>query len=77
MGLSRLSRKCRECNKVDRCSNKRMEALAYIGERESISNEAPVSVTINLVHQPTPNQEDIVKAVMESINTKLNRVGIR
>lgn len=76
MGLSRLSKKCRECNKVDRCSNKRMEAIAYIGERESISNEAPVSVTINLVHQPS-NQEDIVKAVMESINTKLNRAGIR
>lgn len=30
MGLSRLSKRCRECPFVDTCENKRMEALAYI-----------------------------------------------
>jgi hypothetical protein len=30
MGLSRLSKQCRECPFVDTCENKRMEALAYI-----------------------------------------------
>lgn len=29
MGLSRLSKKCRECPFVDKCQNKRMEAEAY------------------------------------------------
>ncbi len=30
MGLSRLSKKCRECPFVSKCSCKRMEALAYL-----------------------------------------------
>lgn len=29
MGLSRLAAKCMECPFVDKCNNKRMEALAY------------------------------------------------
>ena len=29
MGLSRLAAKCMECPFVDKCDNKRMEALAY------------------------------------------------
>lgn len=32
MGLSRLAEKCRECPFVDKCDNKRMEALAYLPE---------------------------------------------
>ncbi|WMJ78470.1 MULTISPECIES: hypothetical protein [unclassified Sedimentibacter] len=30
MGLSRLSKQCRECKYVDICDHKRMEALAYL-----------------------------------------------
>ena len=30
MGLSRLSKQCKECPLVDTCENKRMEAMAYI-----------------------------------------------
>lgn len=32
MRLSRLSKKCRECEYADTCEHKRMEALAYISE---------------------------------------------
>lgn len=31
IGLSRLAAKCMECPFVDKCDNKRMEALAYCG----------------------------------------------
>ena len=30
MGLSRLAAKCMECPFVDKCDNKRMEALGYL-----------------------------------------------
>lgn len=30
MGLSRLAAKCMECQFVDKCDNKRMEALGYL-----------------------------------------------
>lgn len=30
MGLSRLSEKCRTCPFIEKCSNKRMEALGYL-----------------------------------------------
>ena len=37
MGLSRLSKKCRECKYVDTCNHKMMEALAYINEASIIA----------------------------------------
>lgn len=36
MGLTRLSKACRECKYVDTCENKRMEALAYLSEAFSV-----------------------------------------
>ncbi len=32
MGLSKLSKQCRECKYVDTCNHKRMEAHAYLPE---------------------------------------------
>ena len=32
MGLSRLSKECRECPFVEKCQHKRMEALGYLPE---------------------------------------------
>lgn len=32
MGLTRLSKMCKECKYVDTCENKRMEVLAYVAE---------------------------------------------
>lgn len=37
MGLSRLSKKCRECKHTDTCEHKRMEALAYLNESSTFA----------------------------------------
>jgi len=46
MGLSKISKKCRECRYVDTCQNKRMEAFAYIGE-ESFNTNTLASTSVN------------------------------
>lgn len=46
MGLSRLSKQCRECRYVDTCEHKRMEAFAYVGE-ESFNTIALASTSVN------------------------------
>lgn len=46
MGLSRLSKQCRECIYVDTCDHKRMEAYAYVGE-ESFNTGALASTSTN------------------------------
>ena len=38
MGLSKLSKQCRDCPFADKCKNKRMEALAYMTESNSLEN---------------------------------------
>lgn len=38
MSLSKLSEKCKNCPFVDKCKNKRMEALAYIPELSIAAN---------------------------------------
>lgn len=43
MGLSRLAAKCMECPFVDKCDNKRMEALAYFETPILASSESIVS----------------------------------
>ena len=40
MGLSKLKEKCKNCLFVDRCQNKRMEALAYMTESQVSENVA-------------------------------------
>lgn len=73
MGLSRMNKKCRECNKVDRCSNKRMEALAYIGEWENLSNEIPVITEVNITIQPTINVKELTNEIVKSLNRERMR----
>lgn len=38
MGLSKLSEQCGDCPFADKCKNKRMEALAYMTESNSLAN---------------------------------------
>ena len=38
MGLSKLSEECKNCPFVDKCKNKRMEALAYMTESQVLAN---------------------------------------
>ena len=40
MGLSKLSEECKNCPFVNRCKNKRMEALAYMTETKVLANAA-------------------------------------
>ena len=40
MGLSKISEKCMSCPFVDKCQNKRMEALAYMTESQVSENVA-------------------------------------
>lgn len=37
MGLTRLSKMCKECKYVDTCNYKRMEALAYMNEASNVA----------------------------------------
>ena len=73
MGLSRLSKKCRECNKVDRCSNKRMEGLAYIGEKEYIGQEAPIRTVVNITVEPSINMGEFTKELEKAIKREKMR----
>lgn len=40
MGLSKLSEECKNCPFVEKCKNKRMEALAYMTEPQVLANAA-------------------------------------
>lgn len=40
MGLSKLSEECKNCPFVNRCKNKRMEALVYMTESQVLANAA-------------------------------------
>lgn len=43
MGLSKLSEECKNCPFVEKCKNKRMEALAYMTEPQVLANAADPS----------------------------------
>lgn len=43
MGLSRLAEKCRACPFMDKCKNKRMEALAYLPEPVAAQATQPLT----------------------------------
>lgn len=43
MGLSKLSEECKKCPFVEKCKNKRMEALAYMTEPQVLANAAAPS----------------------------------
>lgn len=49
MGLSRLSKRCRECKYVSTCKHKRMEALGYIA-KTSVNSGALVSESVIQPH---------------------------
>lgn len=40
MGLSKLSEECKNCPFVEKCKNKRTEALAYMTEPQVLANAA-------------------------------------
>lgn len=69
MGLSRLGKKCRECEYVDTCSHKRMEALAYIAE----ATDSTRASTIAAVLQPH-NYRDIKIDVNTTVTIDLDEI---
>ena len=85
MGLSRLSKKCRECKYVDTCNHKRMEALAYINEASSIAGvnaAAPImqshdyrDIKINADVTVTIDLEEMKKKLEESMYPNFLQYG--
>lgn len=71
MGLSRLSKKCQECNHVDICQNKRMEALAHIKEKPF---EPGMRATMNVVidgNASTVYKDEIEKQLTKLLENRL------
>ena len=74
MGLSRLSKKCRECKHVDTCEHKRMESLAHFIEASSMGG-VNAAVSIMQPHDYRDIKIDvntIVTIDLEEIKKKLN-----
>lgn len=71
MGLSRMSRKCRECK--HKCGNKSMEGLAYIGEKEYIAQEAPMRIIVNITVEPSINIGEFTKELEKAIKREKMR----
>lgn len=74
MGLSRLSEKCRKCKYVDTCNNKRMEALAYLGEETKVAGIDAAGPIINLhdIKINTNMTAAIEKKVIEKLTDNVN-----
>lgn len=51
MGLSRLSKACRECPFQDTCENKKMEALAYLPMAAEVGMDAGMSASAPLLRE--------------------------
>lgn len=78
MGLSKLSEECKDCPFVNRCKNKRMEALAYMTEPQVLANTsgpssenlaAPLlreTVTIMINGTPTQVYKDEIEKQLYS-----------
>lgn len=66
---SQLSTKCQACHSKDTCSNKRIEAVAYIipNEQTTLQN----SIKANIGNQYV-NADDIAKAINKSFGIKIN-----
>lgn len=75
MGLSRLAAKCMECPFVDKCGNKRMEALAYCEMSNLASTTEPIlreTMTAMVDGSPTVVYKDeIEKQLYKSLYSHL------
>ncbi len=71
MTLSMLSRKCKECPKLDTCKEKRMELCMFKME-EPIAMPATMGHTISLA-QPMIRDTSIHTEISEKIIEKINR----
>lgn len=83
MGLSRLSKECRECPFVSQCKNKQMEALGYLPEpmaasasqSELVSMAAPVLRETREIHVDgktiTVYKDEIEKELYKSLYSGL------
>lgn len=78
MGLKKLAEKCQVCPFVDKCSNKRMEALGYLEPvtmSASTSMVQPIlreTMTINIDgHLTKVYKDDIEKELYKSLYSSL------
>ena len=69
MGLSRMCKKCRECEYKYKCNNKRMEALAYL--TPTINIEQKNTINIGERGDGIINHNDIAKAISQEINRSM------
>jgi len=74
MGLSRLIKVCKECPYKDTCQNKKMEALAYIGEELSMPNATEASLSITQPMMIKHNCRDIKIAEGTTVTIDLEEV---
>ena len=64
MGLSRLAAKCMECPFVDKCDNKRMEAVGYLEIPNLASTTEPIlreTMTVMVDGSPTVVYKDEIE----------------
>lgn len=67
MGLSKLSEKCKKCPFVDKCENKRMEALGYISESHVLAN----SVGSNSENLVEPSSRETMTIMVDDMPTQV------
>nr|DAR91668.1 MAG TPA: hypothetical protein [Caudoviricetes sp.] len=64
MGLSKLSEECKKCPFVEKCKNKRMEALAYMTEPQVLANAA------------APSSENLAAPLLRVLQIIQRRIGL-
>lgn len=73
MGLSKLSEKCKNCPLVDKCENKRMEALGYINESHVLAN----SVGSNSENLVAPSSRETMTIMVDGAPTQVYKDEIK
>lgn len=76
MGLSRLTKACRDCPFVENCQNKRMEALAYLPMAAEASTQAGMSAAAPILRETmTVNAGDgtMVQVYKDDIKRELEK----
>lgn len=74
MGLSRLAAKCMECPFVDKCDNKRMEALGYAEPIVASTTEPILRETMTVMVDGSPTvvyKDEIEKQLYGSLYSHL------
>lgn len=72
MRLSKLSEKCKNCPFVDKCENKRMEALGYINESHVSAN----SVGSNSENPVAPSSRETMTIMVDGTPTQVYKEKI-